>query len=312
MKVLLLIIFIILIIFLFNNKLFNNKIEGYDEKIKETTFENCLRFCKTTAQCAGFDYDNEKNICYPSLESIRKPSKDKLYSNDFKNNFPRCNKLMVINTPLKENSRIIKRPNATYACRNLNNLNQKDIENLNEEEKEHINKDNIVYIFHNRDYYNILTGTIPNYDNYEVISYEWKNKFDFDNFNEEPKHWNELLKIYKINDNEKPSIKEKNKTKINGYELHDDYNQGDFLYDNQCFSNVELKKCINQCNNNKNCKGFEYNYSYVDKNNNIKNNLCCPIKVVGKYINRPHKFDKGKFFEKKILNINNENNIISY
>jgi hypothetical protein len=304
-------IIIIICLFYIYNTMSKTTIEGYDEKITNATFENCARFCKSTAQCAGFDYKN--NQCYPSMTPILGKPGNSLFKDEYNQKFSRCNKAFTIQEPMKEEANTVKRPNGTFICHNLQNSEDKNIESLIKD-----NDGSKIYAFHNRDYIEVLDGeTPPAYDDYDIIEHKWKDRNGFDKNSID---WNDIKHLYVVN---KPSIINeetikndiKNNQPITGYKITNEFNNGSYLHKFQCVDDVEFKNCIGYCNNSDDCIGVEFNPHYEEiieqdgkKYIKYRKNLCCPKRTIGDYQTRPAKFKQGKFYYKQKIDVNNVHN----
>lgn len=110
------IIWIIVLIFLilyFYNK---QNIEGYDARIKDTNFDECAKFCRTTANCRAFGYDKFKKICYPSQTVIAGRPIDSIFRDEFLYTNATCNKEKYIEDPSTEPSFEERRSNSIFTC----------------------------------------------------------------------------------------------------------------------------------------------------------------------------------------------------
>ena len=156
---------IIVTVLLINKK--NQSIEGYDERLPNTNFEKCAEFCKTTAGCYGFGYDKEKDICYPSKETIAgRPLDPKiLYKEDYQKSNATCNKLQPIRNPQVGIPFSDRRANSIFVCTEEDGFQPQ------------------WYLHYNKTFRNIGEGKnidqIFDVDEYNVKAYTWPtNKFD--------------------------------------------------------------------------------------------------------------------------------------
>lgn len=177
------VISIIFIIFMVIN---NKKIEMYDDRYINSNMEKCARFCKTTAGCYAFAFDNQNNICYPSREPLSgNPSigtisgvstistlpgqssvsrisgfpKGSIYEDYYDRNHTFCNKMFTVRLPSKTVSFVDRRSNAIFSCTDKKRLQPK-------------------YYYHNNDrFIKIDEGQnfdfLPQVDEYDVNSYLW-------------------------------------------------------------------------------------------------------------------------------------------
>lgn len=147
----------------------NRKIEGYDERLSNTNFEKCARFCKEKAGCFGFAYDKKHNICYPSKSSLLgRPVDDKtLYKDEYTPKHTVCNKGDPIVEPEVAPPFNQRRMNSVYACSEEQGLQPQ------------------WYLHTHKRFDNIGEGSkideIFNIDEYDVVPYDWPiNKYDAD------------------------------------------------------------------------------------------------------------------------------------
>lgn len=307
---------VIIIILLFTN----NIIEGYDEKIIDSTLENCARYCKLTENCTGFFYDHNNNICYPSknktdYENIN--TKKWYYEN--KKDFIQCNKKAPIKTINVYNTHSLSAPNATYGCTNLDKndkIKQQVLSQIEEHEFDPHDPQKVIMLQdYNKVYFlNKHESSNPMLTHYDIMAHNWEDA--------EMKSWLELEK-YHINKEKNRSIKNLTPRygtiELDGYISTNDYNNGEFLKDYQCLDNIEFVDCINYCSNNKECKGVEFIPHHIEEVNGeriLKKNMCCPKSSIGNFVERPLKYSNGRFYkkEKLILNKNKlkNNYIIKY
>jgi hypothetical protein len=145
----------------------DNNIEGYDERMVDTNFEKCARFCKGKAGCFGFAYDQNNQICYPSKSSlIGRPVDDHtLFKDEYNPDHAVCNKADPIIPPIVDPPFNQRRMNSIYAC----------------SEKEGLQPQ--WYLHSHKKFDNIGEGRkideIFDIDTYNVVSYNWPiSKYD--------------------------------------------------------------------------------------------------------------------------------------
>lgn len=161
------IIVIIVIFFIVYQKMKISMVEGYDERLENTSFEKCAEFCKTTAGCFGFGFEKEKKICYPAKETISgRPLDPKiLYKDDYQKSNATCNKLEPIKKPEVGIPFSDRRANSVYVCTEAEGYHPQ------------------WYLHYNKTFKNIGEGKnideIYDVDEYNVKSYTWPtNKYD--------------------------------------------------------------------------------------------------------------------------------------
>lgn len=90
----------------------------------------------------------------------------------------------------------------------------------------------------------------------------------------------------------------------NQFEVHKPYNHGVFLFNHKCARNIPKRNCLEYCLNNKNCIGVEYNPRFFRQEN-----VCCPYKSIGDFVERKDMHRSGSFYRKitdnKVINDNN-------
>lgn len=273
-----LLIFLLVLILIYNY--YSN--EGFDEKITNATFENCARFCKMTANCAGFSYDNENNLCYPSSTYILGKPTSSIYKKEYSPKFKTCNKTFAIKNPMNESGDNIKRPNAIYQCSEPNKENY--------------------FLMHNKDkvtQIDLKSANTNEFNDYPIKPYMWSNNEDLFLA---PVDWENLKSIYNIKDN---NIDIVDAHKLNSdagflttFKRSDLMSSGKYFKHYQCIDDIPLEECLDYCSNKNECIGVEFNPSFI-KDNILYNNICCPKSSLGDLITRPPKYNKGNFYIKE-------------
>lgn len=161
--IIILILFIILIQILTNNQI----IEGYDARYIDTSFSDCAKLCKTTANCSSFGYDKEKHICYPSQLSISGKPLESLFKDEYLYSNATCNKVKTIDAPNPKPPFSDRRSNSVYIC------------------SESYDKQPQHYFHNKNSFKNIGDGRniddIFDVEAYPVKPYTWpRNRFDYD------------------------------------------------------------------------------------------------------------------------------------
>lgn len=168
MTIFLIILFIILlIIILYKTPI---TIEHYNDRLTNTTFEQCAKFCKTTANCYGFGYNKQQQVCYPSKSTITGKPLDPniLFKDSYTTQDSICNKIDPIIEPGTNISFDKRRANSIYVCTEKEGLHPQ------------------WYLHSHDEFINIGEGKnideIFDIDNYNVNSYRWTvNKYDKNN-----------------------------------------------------------------------------------------------------------------------------------
>lgn len=180
---------IIIIIFIVILSTFYNKIyyiEGYDDRYLNSSTIKCAKFCKTTAGCYGFAYDNNKNICYPSKSVLLGRSIGSLHEDDYDPNNTVCNKIFTITKPSNTVSFKERKENALFACAEKSGV-QPQIFFHNEDKLEKIDEGQNLDFITDVDYYEVKPYRWP-VDKYNVEQSDKLTKFkernNLDNINE--------------------------------------------------------------------------------------------------------------------------------
>jgi PAN domain len=291
---LIIIFLIIFIVFL----LLPKKNEHFDQRVDGATKEQCGVMCTKILGCNGFAYDAKNQKCYLSKDEITFRPIKKPFVNFYNRNFPRCNKLYVINDPYY-NSRNNMLRNATYKCMKKENG---PIEHViyDDKEKRKVNVNNLSleelspYTFQRIEW----NAAVPSNGMFgRAIDMNVPKLPD----DEAPKETDRFLfygsseDIVKrpdiVNDNEfsgtrlvfdptqdldpKSSIKDAgiinldtnlrlvtNPTESNSLNIMKQYDEefvGQYLFPHKCSTNITKEDCMKQCLNNKNCVGTEWN-----------------------------------------------------
>ena len=295
-------------------------IEGYDEKIIDSSFENCARYCKLTENCSGFFYNHQNNICYPSRDNTNYENIDlKNWYFENQKDYIQCNKKAPIKTINIFNTHSLSALNATYDCLNLDKNDKIKEQVLSQIKDYKFNTDNPQEVLMMQNFNKVYYLDKDNQNNhtlihYDIMPHDWKDN--------NTKSWLELEK-YHINEENKKSLNNLtpryDTVELDGYISTDNYNNGEFLEDHQCVDNIKFNDCINYCSDNEQCKGVEfipYHINDINGERILKQNICCPKSSIGDSVERPLMFSNGKFYKKDKIILNNEilkyNHIIKY
>jgi len=160
MMIILIIILTLIIFYYYNIPL----IEGYDARFKDTDFNDCAKFCRTTANCRAFGYDKFNKICYPSQVLITGRPLDSIFRDQYLYTNAVCNKEKFIENPGEFPPFEERRSNSVYTC------------------TEEYNKAPQFYLYNKGIFKNIGEGKniddIFDIDDYEVKPFNWpRNNF---------------------------------------------------------------------------------------------------------------------------------------
>lgn len=119
MRVLTFVVLLVAIVLILIYYRLDNKIEGYTDRYTDTDLNKCAELCKTIAGCYGFGYDKDKQICYPSKDTIDgQPIDDKvLYRTEYSKDNAACNKLEPVIQPTTGAGFEQRRKNSIYVCK---------------------------------------------------------------------------------------------------------------------------------------------------------------------------------------------------
>jgi hypothetical protein len=163
-------IIILLIVLIFILIIKDNNIEHYDERLTNTTFDQCAKFCKTTANCYGFGFDRQTQTCYPSRSTIvGKPLDPSILFKDYYSpSDATCNKVNPITEAGSSISFEKRRDNSVSVCTEREGLHPQ------------------WYLQSHDQFINIGEGKnideIFDIDDYTVNNYRWPvNKYDTNN-----------------------------------------------------------------------------------------------------------------------------------
>lgn len=103
---------IIILIVLVNN----DNIEHYDARYTNMSVGKCATFCQGISGCAGFGYNRQKSVCYPSKQPISGWPIDSIFRNEYSYDNVTCNKLKPIEEPNDKPLFQDRRTNSIYVC----------------------------------------------------------------------------------------------------------------------------------------------------------------------------------------------------
>lgn len=260
-----LIALIIILIVILTIYWYRNSYELFDQKITNSTEENCGKMCTKVYGCGGFSSYND--ICYLSKNPILGRPERSVFTTEYKNNITRCNKISKVIDPITATNDELKK-NATYVC-------MPDDTGKNEKLKMYINNEVLLNNINDLDKINIDTYTFDHID--------WGNTISLDN--------NKYLTANPTKDNSVIIMKEYNPEFL-----------GQYMYKHKCVKDISQRDCLNNCIKNDKCRGTEWNPVYFRKNNDntydVFKGICCPKIQIKKIIPRRDKFKYGNFYLK--------------
>ncbi|ARF09045.1 hypothetical protein Catovirus_1_1095 [Catovirus CTV1] len=265
----------------------SSNIENYDGRITGVTEQVCGKICTETYGCYGFAYDKINSRCYLSQSPILFQPGQSIYTTEYEIDHSRCNKLYPIRPDIDNIDDIDEedlRRNMLYSCQKNEN-DEYEFFKIANEEIFPINKTNTS----NDTQANSFMGV--KYEDYPVFKIDWPTyRKDLD-----------IAKLY-----------DKENNKLNNYMMFDKKNEyygGEFLYPYKCVRNIPENMCIKTCSDREDCIGVEYNPKFIEKDNKISENVCCPLKSVSTINERPKIFENGYFYKKNQPNKLNKNNV---
>jgi hypothetical protein len=315
------------------------QIETYDDRYIDSTMNNCANFCKTTAGCLGFGFDSLTNTCFPSKSIVIGEPVDKIFEDEYSPNHVACNKFEAKIQPSKATPFTERRSNAIFICSKKQGIQRTQPQYYfhNNKTMTKIDEGQNIDFITDVDNYEIKPYRWPkfnrkhfNFRNREKKQQKLKNFYKIKNI-QNPKgevipdktntssflfpfgyiKIKEIPMVIKNTINKtgkaiKNIVQIPNDTQLNNsnikpmninkhFEIYSEFNKGKYLREHNCVKNITHQECLNFCDNNKNCVGTEWN-PYFNNNENI----CCPMKTLGKFEPRKHQHRLGKFYLKKI------------
>jgi hypothetical protein len=258
-SIIIIFLLIICIIFLINKK--NNNKEHYDARISDVdSYEKCANLCSSVYGCSGFAYNPSIYKCYLSKFPLTAPPIPSVFSNEYQSENVYCNKALPILSDASINNDLYV-DNKIYDCyKNKAELIGKKYIDINARERPI--------------QFNDVQGLKS--DPYTIQNLNWpKTNYDI-------KFDNKLNILYDEQDI---------------YYDIDRANEhvGTYLNPGMCKTDTSLDKCLQDCTNNPDCTGVEYNVNFKNYDN-----VCCPKSKIDKIIKRRHNTKYGSFYTKKI------------
>lgn len=255
-------------------------IEPYSDLLEDMTLENCAEFCKTTAGCYGFGFDDNNNHCYISNDVVLGKPVIGLYNESYdKDRHTICNKMNTVINPSNTVPFNDRRSNALFMCSTGESL---------QPQLYYHNKNKLVRIDEGQN-----LDFMTDVDNYEVKFYKWSiNKFtDNDRgllkqVQSSQYDIDRITNLHNIVTHQFPNINTM-------FKRYNESNVGEYLKSFGCLKGVSHESCNRYCTNNPSCVGYEWNPKY-----NQSENVCCPYRTLGHFIPRKIVHKYGKFYLK--------------
>lgn len=271
------------------------QIEGYDDQLN-VNIDQCGEFCRGTAGCYGFGFDNKNNKCYPSKTPVTPDPSNQSFGYKYDKDQMLCNKVTPIQEPTKVAGFEERRKNAAYVC----------------SEKENVHP--TLYYQHEKKFNKIDEGQNIDFigyaDEYEINPYDWpESAATRDNVNDVVEYRQRVLygdkyvtdirrrsglpvddekeidpdQLYDVEGGKKGGV----------YQIEDKRVRGEYMRPFKCVKDITLRNCMEYCNNREECVGFEYNPQFKDSQA-----VCCPMKSADMYLERKPPYENGKFYKK--------------
>jgi hypothetical protein len=273
MRTVIFILFVIIIIIIYFYK--KDNIEGYDAKVPNITEARCGDICTQGIGCFGFGYNPQKNTCYLSKQVILgQPTSSSLYADEYQPEYAKCGKIDPIRSTEDKITDNDKRKNTIYSCQN----SYRDLYQI------YFIENNIMKKLKN-DEIKQLYKDIP-FEDYPIRAMDWPTvKKDSD-----------PNKLYIVPEKHEFTVYEKDPREY----------LGTYLFPYECVENVSEKDCMQECTDNKDCEGFEWNPSYLKKiegtnDYKIYKDVCCPKQKTTGIISRRKQYENGNYFIKKVV-----------
>jgi len=252
-----LILILVITYIVYFSRLFN---ESYDASINYSLID-CARACKIDSLCKGFGYDMKSNSCYMSKEPINGKILTQLYSNKYRPENIKCNKILQY-TFRGEMTDEDRKNNSLFFCKN-----------------HPLNKNKSLWYQNNGKFKEVKDidkiDDLDSPEKYKIYSVEWpESDFDSDEFQAK------IDLIYGKNDIDFTQID--NKMSLGGY-----------LYPYQCIRDIDIVRCKEACLNRSTCKGIEYNTNFKDYHN-----VCCLKSDVSNIVDRDNIYKNGTLYVK--------------
>jgi len=258
LKYSIIIILIFCIIFLINKRKYK---EHYDARVSDVdSYEKCANMCSSVYGCGGFAYNPSIYKCYLSKYPLTAPPIPSMFSNEYQSENIYCNKALPIISDASINSDLYV-DNKIYDCyKNKAELIGKKYIDINSKERPI--------------QFNDIQGLKS--DPYPIQNLNWpKTNYDI-------KFDNKLNILYDTQD-----------ITYDMDRVHE--HVGTYLNPGMCKTDTSLDKCLQDCTNNPDCSGVEYNVDFKNYEN-----VCCPKSKIEKTIKRRPTAKNGTFYIKKV------------
>ncbi len=284
-------------------------IETYDAKLTNEEFNNCMTVCQKAGNCAGFAYDEKKQICYLAQHPLLGKPLENLYMDEYDESQQFCNK-MGVNNDLRSLDLNDIRNNATFIClpRKTDAVQQTSFHIVTENGVKTADTLNKLYEIKDPLNTNLLTVDIkfPKDKNDQFVLPDELTE------NEEIKH----MATKETIDRKLNNLDELEKY----YIQYIDFNDGEYLNkDSSCQTNISKYNCLSECTKNSKCLGVEYNPSYIKYDPETRDyktysDVCCMKQTIVDFNKRNemnpnvNDYSYGSFYKKiKVTKDDNPN-----
>ena len=270
MLMLILNLLLIIVIFIFYNKLnkINNK-EHYDARISNTlNIEKCANMCSSVFGCGSFSFNQNLQKCYLSKFPITSPPLPAVFSSEYVPENTYCNKMLPIISDYSINNDMYV-DNKIYDCYN--------------NKAEYLGKK----------YYDFSKKEQPIMFNdiYSLKSYDYTLQYLNWPSNKVDTQFDDKLNI----------LYEENQIMYDGDYINE--HNGEYLNPGMCKTDMSVTECLKTCTGNSSCEGVEFNPSFKKYKN-----VCCPKTKIKEIIKRRPNAEHGIYYGKRVNFINNNKN----
>lgn len=289
-----------------------NRIEPYEERHMDITYEKCAGLCKTTLACAGFGFDRENKICYLGRDVISGKPTEVAHRDQYSPTHLICNKLSPLGRNLRQNEPYTEpelKRNATYTCNNdkIYYHNAKQVKPISLEELHDAKFSPYIIKFHQWPLNKLIDEEIEPIverdglnDDLPVIHTR-----RIDKLPQQKEYGTEISSVPVNLPKDVYIIRPEKSVPI--YRSTNKYNMGEYISDKyKCLRNIPIKKCFNYCTKNKDCVGVEWNPYYIEYRNAIPDkfnfDVCCPKKSTD-LVNRKVHHGLGKYYTKNFVQV---------
>lgn len=269
-----------------------DKTEPFDAKILKISQDTCGSACTQFSGCRGFAFDPNTNTCWLSKSLISKNPDTSLFSQDYRTQFPRCNKIQSIFDTVTSTPDDFAN-NASYICAPSAMSTNVSYEVYAPNDKHHVIKSGID---------GTMIKTVQDEDRNLVFRDQLTIKQEFkdvvlDPYNIYDVPWPNSIYTVLTPDDVKRYLAAPSK-EIPIMVRKDEEYLGQYMYDHKCVKDIELKHCLSACANNPKCVGTEWNREFEDEGK-VYHNVCCPKIAIGQIVPRRSQYKNGNFYLKE-------------